>query len=129
MNKEKVNKLDLEFKDLSYEEKSWIYTKNFSTGAFSSGKLHNKLALISLICLLTKKLREKDGNLTVKVVIEKLLQKPLNPIDSFDSFLIGLAVICEDFLYGVTEIDNFGFTDSKQLINKIKELLNEWFPF
>ena len=129
MSKEALDKFQSEFPNLSYEEKVSFYVRNFSTGAFSSGKLSNKLALISLICLVTKKLREKDGNLTVKVVIEKLLQKPLNPIDSFDSFLIGLAIICEDFLYGVTEIDNFGFTDSKQLINKIKELLNEWLPF
>ena len=85
--------------------------------------------LISLICLVTKKLREKDGNLTVKVVIEKILQRPLIITESFDSFLIGLSIICEDFLYQTTEIDNFGFTDSKQIIAKIKELLNEWFPF
>ena len=117
------------FKDISYEDKVSFYTRNFSTGSFSSEKLSNKLALISLLCLLTKKLREKEGNLTVKQVIEKLLQRPLNINESFDAFLIGLAIICEDFLYGVKEIDNFGFTDSKQVVNKIKELLNEWLPF
>ena len=129
MSKETLDKFQSEFPNLSYEEKVSFYVRNFSTGAFSSGKLSNKLALISLICLVTKKLREKDGNLTVKVVIEKILQRPLIITESFDSFLIGLSIICEDFLYQTTEIDNFGFTDSKQIIAKIKELLNEWFPF
>ena len=129
MNKQQLDKFQSEFQNLSYEEKISFYVRNFSTGAFSSGKLSNKLALISLICLVTKKLREKDGNLTVKVVIEKILQRPLIITESFDSFLIGLSIICEDFLYQTTEIDNFGFTDSKQIIAKIKELLNEWFPF
>ena len=129
MSKQQLDKFQSEFQNLSYEEKISFYVRNFSTGAFSSGKLSNKLALISLICLVTKKLREKDGNLTVKVVIEKILQRPLIITESFDSFLIGLSIICEDFLYQTTEIDNFGFTDSKQIIAKIKELLNEWFPF
>lgn len=129
MSKEVLDKFQSEFHNLSYEEKVGFYVRNFSTGAFSSGKLSNKLALISLICLVTKKLREKDGNLTVKVVIEKILQRPLIITESFDSFLIGLSIICEDFLYETKEIDNFGFTDSKQIIAKIKELLNEWFPF
>lgn len=129
MNKQQLDKFQSEFQNLSYEEKFSFYVRNFSTGAFSSGKLSNKLALISLICLVTKKLREKDGNLTVKVVIEKILQRPLMVTESFDSFLIGLSIICEDFLYQTTEIDNLGFTDSKQIIAKIKELLNEWFPF
>ena len=129
MNKQQLDKFQSEFQNLSYEEKFSFYVRNFSTGAFSSGKLSNKLALISLICLVTKKLREKDGSLTVKVVIEKILQRPLMVTESFDSFLIGLSIICEDFLYQTTEIDNLGFTDSKQIIAKIKELLNEWFPF
>ena len=129
MNKQQLDKFQSEFQNLSYEEKISFYVRNFSTGAFSSGKLSNKLALISLICLVTKKLREKDGDLTVKVVIEKILQRPLIVTESFDSFLIGLSIICEDFLYQTTEIDNLGFTDSKQVIAKIKELLNEWFPF
>ena len=129
MSKEILDKISFDFQNLTYEEKVGFYIRNFSTGSFSSGKLSNKLALISLICLVTKKLREKDGNLSVKQVIEKILQRPLIYSQSFDSFLIGLSIICEDFLYEVKEIDNFGFTDSKQIINKIKELLNEWLPF
>lgn len=129
MSKELLHKFNERFDELTHEEKINFYISKFSSGAFSSGKLDNKLALISLICLVTKKLREKDGNLTVKAVIEKILQRPLNGTIAFDAFLIGLSIVCESFLYGVTEIDNFGFKDSKQIINKIKELLNEWFPF
>lgn len=129
MNKEELGKIQSSFDNLNHEDKISFYLRNFSTGSFSSGKLSNKLALISLICLVTKKLREKDGNLLVKTVLEKILQRPLLKNQAFDSFLIGLSIICEDFLYEVKEIDNFGFTDSKQIINKIKELLNEWQPF
>ena len=129
MSKETVQEFNSNFQKLSYEEKVSFYSKNFSTGAFTSEKLANKLELISLLALTTKKLREKDVSLSVKNVIEKLLQRPLNENESFDYFLIGLSIICEDFLFGVKEIDNFGFTESKQIINKIKELLNEWLPF
>ena len=129
MSKENLDRIQITFQDLTYSEKVGFYLRNFSTGAFTSGKLANKLALISLICLVTKKLREKDGNLTVKTVLEKILQRPLYHTEAFDSFLIGLAIICEDFLYETKEIDNFGFTESKQIIAKIKELLNEWLPF
>lgn len=129
MSKEKLNTFSLEFNTFSLEEKIAFYTKNFSTGYFSSEKLSNKLALISLICLVTYKMREKDKNITVKTVIEKIIQRQLSTSETFDSFLFGLSIICEDFMYGVKEIDNFGFKDSKQVIQKIKELLNEWMPF
>ena len=68
----------MNFKKLSFDGRLKFYTKNFSTGGFSSGKLSNKLALMSLICLTTKKLREKDGYLTVKMVIEKNTSKTFN---------------------------------------------------
>lgn len=129
MSKEKLDTFNLEFNTFSLEEKIAFYTRNFSTGYFSSEKLSNKLALISLICLVTYKMREKDKNITVKTVIEKIIQRQLNTSETFDSFLFGLSIICEDFMYGVKEIDNFGFKDSKQVIQKIKELLNEWMPF
>lgn len=129
MNKENLDNYKYNFKQLSYEDKRSFYFCNFSTGTFVSKKLSNKLALLSLLCLLTKKLREKEGGLTVKSVIEKILQRPLLNEHGFDSFLISISIICEDLLFGVEEIDNFGFTDSKQVVNKIKELLNEWLPF
>lgn len=129
MSKERIDKITTAIKDSTYEEKATIFSRTFSSGAFSSAKLENKLALYSLICLVTKKLRVKDGDLTVKEVIEKILNRPIIGIDGFDQYLIGISIVCEDLLYGVNEIDNFGFTDSKQIINKIKELLNEWLPF
>ena len=41
MNKQQLDKFQSEFQNLSYEEKFSFYVRNFSTGAFSSGKLSN----------------------------------------------------------------------------------------
>jgi hypothetical protein len=125
-----VEKFTKELSELSYKEQCNIYSRNFSSGYLSSEKLSNKIALISLICLITKKLREKSqADITVKEVIEKILGRTLVRSSALDNYLYGLSIVCEDLLYGVTIIDTFGFTNSGEIINKIKELLNEWSPF
>jgi len=117
------------FKELSYDDKVSYYSNYFSSGYFLSKKLDNKLLLINLICLVTKKIREQDGQTTCQVVIEKILQHPLRIDSAMDRYLIGLSIVCEDMLYGVTEINPMGLKTSGEIIGKIKELLNEWSPF
>jgi hypothetical protein len=38
-------------------------------------------------------------------------------------------MLVDDLSYGVSKFNSYGLTDSKQIINKIKELLNTWTPF
>lgn len=129
MEKIEVNKNNILFKELKYDDKIAYYTNYFTSGYMLSGKLDNKLQLINLICLVTKKLRENDGQLSCQHVIEKILQRTLKIDSAFDRYLVGLAIVCEDMLYGVKEINQTGFKTSGEIVAKIKELFNEWSPF
>lgn len=124
-----MNEVDQLFSELSYEERCNFYNKHFSSGASSTCRIKDKLILIALICFVTHKLREKDGSLTVKSVIEKIVNKPIMELNGFEDFLLGLSVVCEDMLYGCTEFETFGLKTSQEIIDKIRALLNEWMPF
>lgn len=124
-----MSELDQIFSELSYEEKCKFYATHFSSGANSTTRIKDKLILIGLICFVTHKMREKDGSVTVKSVIEKIINKPLMNMNGFEEYLLGLSVVCEDMLYGCKEFDTFGLKTSQDIIDKIRALLNEWMPF
>jgi hypothetical protein len=113
----------------TYDDKRTIYSSLFSSGTQTSGKMSNKLALISLISLVSQKMSIDNKTVTPKDVIEKIVAHTLNPNDAFDHYLIGLSIICDDMMFGVTDISALGLTSSTDIINKIKELLAEWLPF
>ena len=118
------------FDTLPYKTKVNLYTRCFSSGNMVSGKLESKLDLIKLICFVTFKLRKENKELTVKEVIEKITGKNLdNPREGMECYLLGLSIVCEDFLYEVKDIQVEGFNSSKDIIIKIKSLLDGWFPF
>lgn len=85
-----------------------------------------KFALISLICYLTEKLKEKKPDVTHWTVLYKLNQQ--GNCDIREDWLKGLAVVCSEFAYGCTEFPTFGLKD-KEIPGKIKELLLRWLPF
>ena len=66
MSKQNYDTINELFHDLTYEERIGIFTKNFSTGSFSSGKLDNKLALIIQLML------SDVTNIVVHFNLEKL---------------------------------------------------------
>ena len=125
MNKE-VKKI---INDASYDDKRSLYSSFFSSGTQTSGKMNNKLVLISLICLVSQKMSVDNKTVTPKDVIEKIVAHTLNYNDSYDHYLIGLSIVCDDMMNGVTEIDSFGLKTSGDIINKIKSILAEWLPF
>lgn len=125
MNKE-IKKI---IEDSCYDDKRSIYSAFFSSGAQTSGKLSNKLALINLICLVSQKMSVEGKTVTPKDVIERITGKVLNANNTFDHYLIGLSVVCDDMMFGVTEIGSLGLTNSNDILLKIKELLAEWLPF
>lgn len=118
------------FDALPYKSKVNIYTRYFSSGNMISGKLEPKLELIKLICFVTFKLRQTNKELTVKEVLEKITGKNLDNVrEGIESYLLGLSIVCEDFLYEVKDIQVSGFNSSQEIIAKIKTILGEWFPF
>lgn len=110
---------------MSYENKQNLYKENFSLGHISKN-VNDKLILVSLVSLvyLKTKVNKKD----VKP-IDILLQIRGKSKAPHISMLESLSVLVEDFCYDCDKADPCGLKSSKEIINKIKELLNVWIPF
>lgn len=104
-----------------YEEMQRMYGQYFTTGYLSTD-INTKFALISLVCYLTEKLKEKKPDVTHYQVIRKLADSI--PEDQIK----GLAVVCSDFAYGCKQFPTFGIED-KKIPAKVKEILSCWMPF
>jgi hypothetical protein len=124
-----MTELDCLFNELDYHQRCSFYFKHFSMGSFNSKKLKDKMLLIGLLCFVTFQMRKKEGLITVRSVLEKILGKILTGCTGFEESLIGLCIICEDLLYNCEECDSFGLKTPQEVITKIKELLSEWNPF
>lgn len=102
------------------------YRKQYTIGVYEN--LTDKLVLISLICYSYEKLKMKNKDLTFLNLLLKIT-KDFKPSKYFNEHLENLAIVCEDFYYGTKTIENFGLKDSKEIINKIKDILKTWVPF
>lgn len=110
----------------NYEELQKIYSEYFSLGYLNTD-IGSKFAVISLICFLTHKMRLKKPEVTCYQVITKVLGKELHTYD--EQFLIGLSIICEDFMKQTTEFLTFDIKTGKEMVKKIREILNTFIPF
>lgn len=112
------------------EERKNYYEKFFSSGNALSGKLNDKLELMSLICLVVFKMKKQNPDIDSKKVIELITKEDLSiPMIGYHDFLISLALKCDDLLYEIKEVDTLGYNNSNDIIKRIKTLLNEWLPF
>lgn len=108
---------------LSYEEKKALYRQYFSL-TYLGNDGSNKLALLSLICWLYHKYKEKKPDVTMWQVVWKV-GKDTN---CGEDFLQGLSIVCEDLAYNCSKWQTWGIAD-KDVPKKIKELLKDQFPF
>lgn len=122
-----VNQIVSSINDLSIEDKSLVYTRCFGFGALASDKLNDKIMLISLVGLTASKLKEKNKELTTLDILVQITKAKKGEI--IYEFITNLAIIVDDLSYLVNEFDSCGFTESKQIIEKIRELINSWVPF
>lgn len=107
---------------IKYSDLKSYYSKYFSLGYLNTD-INTKFALISLICYLVNKLKEKRPDVTYYQIIYKL------GVDSVtEDFIKGLSIMCEDFAYGCKEFPTFGIKD-KDIPLKIKEILKTYLPF
>ena len=97
----------------TYKELKEIYSKYFT--------------LVSLICLLTDASKKKNPDATCYQVIMKVLELSKSALPEQD--VIGLAIVCEDFLNNSTKFNNCGLKTPDEIIGKIKEILDQWLPF
>lgn len=105
-----------------YEDMQRIYSNYFSLGHINAD-INTKFALISLICYITNKLKEKKPDITHYQTIKKIIGEGVS-----EDFIKGLAVVCSDFAYGCTQFPTFGI-DDKDIPTKIKEILTSYIPF
>ena len=108
---------------MSYIQMQRCYNENFSIGHIN-GKIQDKFALIGLICYLTYKAKQKSPGITHWHIIKKISVG----MDLPERFLMGLAIMCEDFSYGCTDFPTFG-VDQKDIIKTVKNILDNYRPF
>lgn len=128
MSKEKVNEAVILFENLEYADKLNAYQKVFSLGTFGSNELNNKLIYFSLLALCTKKLREKDAQVTPLSILMRITNQ-IKDNSAFYQFLEASSIITEDFMYGCTVFDTCGLKSSEEILNKLKEIVSSWRPF
>ena len=111
----------------TYQELQETYATYYSLAGLNTS-LENKFGLISLICFLTKQAKRKNPDVTCWQVIRKITENDL-PSKDLELFHRGLSIICEDFMQHTTDFLTFDMKTSKDMINKIREILSTWLPF
>lgn len=116
---------------MNFKELQQFYSENYSVGYYLNTQEKNghssferKLILISLICYVYEKNKEKHPDLTYYSVIYKVSKNLGLP----DNFLKALAILCEDFAYGCHEFPTFGLK-GKEILQEIVEILKCYVPF
>lgn len=128
MEADKVVDISNQLNRLTYEGRKDVYQRTFSLGYLNSEEMNDRLILISLVALVYQKMKLKEKDITpLKVLVKITGEKEENT--TYYQFLEALAIIVEDFSYGMKKIDACGFKTSAEIINKIKEILNTWIPF
>ena len=115
--------------NLTFEERRKYYTTNFSLGTIGNlNSVNDKLILLSLLSLTYIKMKEKNPKITVlDILLNITKQKPDNSI--FYQMLENLSFMVEDLCYNCKTADSCGLNSSKEIVDKIKEILNTWIPF
>lgn len=114
--------------DLPFQDCFEPLTRPYKYAEFNRLKcgFGNKVALISLICLLTNAYRKKNDTTTCEDVI-KLLTKD-NTIS--EEMVDELAEICEGFMSpGFDDYNNYGFSNASDMKIEIIKILNTELPF
>ena len=113
--------------NMSYNEKKDIFNI-FSLGRLNSFILNDKIILISLIAFTHQKVNLKFPNTTTLDLLLKITNSTKDN-SAYYQFLENLSILVEDLSYGCTEFSNCGLHTSKEITQKIKELLSSWTPF
>lgn len=124
-----VINIEREVLNLNYDDKSRLFARCFGFGTIESIKLNDKLILISLIAFAHSKLKIKDPKLTILDLLLQITKITKDRNKNFYTALENLSIFIEDLTYGSNEFDSCGLDNSKDIINKIRELLQSWLPF
>ena len=124
-----VNQIVSMIDGLSLDDKKILYSRSFGFGFLDSkdNDLDSKLMLISLVGLVSYKVRDKNPELSTLDILKQITGYN-NTTVGYD-FIENLSIIVDDFLYGIKTFNSYGLKNSKEIINKINELINQWIPF
>ena len=114
----------MEYYDMTYDEMKQLYADNFSLG-YLNADVSNKFAVIALTCHLTMKAKQQRPDITPYKILMQITAKDPLP----EKFIKGLAIMCEDFMYGCTEFPTFGIKTQAEMATQIGKILHEYLPF
>lgn len=119
---------------MTFNEKKAIFDQLFSSGNNTTAKFSHKIELLNILCCLTQQLRKKDPvkYKSTADVLEVITHESVKqPTSSIGNYLSGLAIVCDDLLFGVTEqikiSDNL--KTGAEAAARTKELIAQWLPF
>lgn len=110
----------------TYQELSDIYSKYFSLGYLNTDT-GSKFALISLTCFLTRQARLKNPDATPYQVLMKIIGD--TPENKSWEFVKSISIICDDFMKQTSDFLTFEMSTSRDMVLKIREILNAYLPF
>lgn len=112
---------------LPYKDKNALFSSVYFLGTNNNKSFDEKIELITLISYLTFKLQQKDPNTypNSKTVLKKILPEPMQ----FELLIDHYSCFCDELLKDVNEFKNPGYESSKGLIERVKQLVEQWTPF
>lgn len=125
---DKTNEVITTLQNMSYEEKLDVYREVYFLGTFSSDTVNDKVILISLISLLYIKMKQKNPKVTPLQIIMKITGQEADGTIYY-KMLETLSIMVEEFSWQCKTASPYGLKTSKEIINKIKEILSVWIPF
>ena len=115
---------------MNFDELRRFYSEHFSLGNLNIPKteehsvFERKIILISLICYITYKTKLKNPDVTHYQIIMKLSKNSGLP----DCFIVGLAILCEDFSFNCSDFPTFGLK-GQDIIKEVVSILKSYLPF
>lgn len=112
---------------MNFQELKKFYNEHFSLGYISNttrSSFENRLVLISLVCYITYKAKQKNPDATHYEIIMKLSKNLGLP----EEFIKGLSIICEDFSYMSNDFPTFGLK-GQDIVKEANSILASYLPF
>lgn len=130
IRKPTVQTVTSDFNELTFNDKRQAFYKMFSLGEMGT-TIDNKLILISLVGSFYLLAKKKDPSIKILDIVYKVIDGDSNiPGDpKSQQFKEMLAILVEEFLYGVQTGNMFGLKNPKELKDKINDILSQRMPF
>lgn len=89
---------------------------------------NQRIILITLLCNITQNLRKKDPKVLVIDLIEKIIKNETG--SALDEFLVKASYQCEALLSGdQAQFADFGLKETKEKVDKIRKIADNFLPF